>query len=194
METVLHHWGVRSFVEHPTVWAKGPGQMVLWVWLAREDAMGILQYLQPTPEEAVEGVTLYCGPVTRQPHWCHGGRSDGSTCIYWAPEETSSPLPGSIPKHWQGEEERSWQLSPIVCGKSAPKTMSPRPQGQQIEDLPRLQTGIWKSRLATDDLLPRWLQGSEGAFKYHTRLLTYGKRRQEHMHILSSGGNIISTA
>ena len=49
--------------------------------------MGILQYLQPTPEEAVEGVTLSCGPVTRQPHRCHVGRSDGS--IYIAPEEIS---------------------------------------------------------------------------------------------------------
>ena len=53
--------------------------------------MGILQYLQPTPEEAVEGVTLSCGPVTRQPYRCHVGRSDGST--YIAPEEISYQAP-----------------------------------------------------------------------------------------------------
>ena len=49
--------------------------------------MGILQYLQPTPEEAVKGVTLSCGPVTRHTTRCHVGRSDGST--YIAPEEIS---------------------------------------------------------------------------------------------------------
>ena len=173
MKTVLHHWGVRSFVEHPTVRANGPGQIALG--LAREDAMGILQHLQPTPEQAVEGVILSCGPVTRhttlvscgkkrREHlYCSGrniipgclrmGRGDRSTCIYSTPEETSSPRPSSIPKYWKGEEERSWQLSSVVCGQSAPKTISPRPQDHQIGDLPRLanlqQTGIWKSWLQT---------------------------------------------
>ena len=111
---------------------------------------------------------LYCSGRNIIPGCWRMGRGDRSTCIYWAPEETSSPRPSSIPKHWKGEEERSWQLSPVVCDKSAPKTISPRPQGHQIGDLPRLQTGIWKSRLGTDDLLPEWLQGSEGAFKNKT--------------------------